>query len=610
MNAPLPALSHYQLLDELSSGGMGTVYLARDERNPGFEKLVALKRIHPHLAKDSKFVAMFLDEARIASLIRHANVCGVEDFGSAEGEFFLTMEFLTGQTLAEVCRALHVRSKTEPSWVWSPRFFAMAARLLADACEGLHAAHEISNAHGQSLDLVHRDVSPPNLFVGFDGVLKVLDFGIAKARDRIAETTAGGVKGKLAYMAPEQVEGGELDRRTDIWALGVVAFELLTLTRLFKRGSDVDTLKAVAGSAIPLVSDRVPDVPAELDATVQRALSRDPGDRFATAREMGRQFTNYLSECGHPSGLADVSEWVTELFPGKQEQSQRSVSAAMQRVGASGPLAADEATPRLERTGPLPTETSAAKAGAATAPGVQTPTAHVGPGTEVPPARRRWPAALLLGGFALVAGGFGFQQLSGRDTSSIGRIAAAGVQGPHAESTGIPGTADGTTADDPTTDGPTANSTTADDPTADSTTADGPTADSTMADSPTADSTTADDPTADDPAADEPPGDGVVQPPSGGRRGRRRRRAPPAEAQEPAADDQPVREGTVQVVTSGGWAQVRWQGLLVGTTPARITLPEGQHTLELRGEDGRVHRARVRVLNGQVSRVRVDLSQP
>ncbi|HHH31248.1 MAG TPA: serine/threonine protein kinase, partial [Polyangiaceae bacterium] len=222
----------YELLSELAQGGMGRVYLARERGEGGYNRLVALKRIHDHLASQKAFVDMFLDEARIASQIQHPHVCTVFDFGRADDSYFISMEYLRGLPLSDVLRQLGTRSPEA-----SPQRYAFAAHLLAQACEGLHAAHELRNDDGELLQVVHRDVSPHNLFVSFDGTLRVLDFGIARAINRIAESTTGRVKGKFAYMAPEQALGRRTDRRSDVFSVGVVLWEFCTLNRLFKRDS-------------------------------------------------------------------------------------------------------------------------------------------------------------------------------------------------------------------------------------------------------------------------------------------------------------------------------------------------------------------------------------
>jgi serine/threonine-protein kinase len=222
-------IGRYELCFELASGGMASVYLARAEGSPGFEKLVALKRIHPHLADERGYVEMFLDEARIASRITHANVCSVFDFGESDGEYFIAMEYLVGEPLSRVQRRVVVNAEQRTS----PLLPARMARIIADACEGLHAAHELRDASGESLNVVHRDVSADNLFITYDGAAQVVDFGIAHARQRLHQTEAGQVKGTFPYMAPEQMTAAVVDRRVDVWALGAVLWELLALRRLF-----------------------------------------------------------------------------------------------------------------------------------------------------------------------------------------------------------------------------------------------------------------------------------------------------------------------------------------------------------------------------------------
>src|SRR5690606_6613155 len=268
------SFGRYRLAYQLASGGMGTVFLARAAGPAGFEKLVALKRIHPHMATDRRFVSMFLDEARIAAQIQHPNVCSVIDFGEVDGNYFLTMPFILGESLN---RVIGTAARLPPGPV-ADLLPLVAARLVADACEGLHAAHELRDEQGNPRDVVHRDVSPHNLMVGYDGVVRVLDFGVASARDRHYQTTTGEVKGKFAYLAPEQIEAQKVDRRADIWALGVVLWEAVTARRLFARVSMAATIRAVSMLKVPSVRELAPHAPAALDAVVQKALARDPAE--------------------------------------------------------------------------------------------------------------------------------------------------------------------------------------------------------------------------------------------------------------------------------------------------------------------------------------------
>lgn len=331
----------YVLVRELATGGMGCVYLAREKREGGIVRQVALKKIHDHLARDASFVTMFLDEARIASRIHHPHVCTVFEYGKVEDTYFIAMEHLRGLPMSELLRELGQKPPTETPERWS-----LGVRLMIQACEGLHAAHELRDERGVLLDVVHRDVSPHNLFLSIDGTLRVLDFGIARAADRLAETTQGRVKGKFAYMAPEQALGKDVDRRSDVFALGVILWELLTLRRLFKRDAPAETILALVSEPIPAPSTLAPDVSPALDAIVLQALAREPSARFATAREMARALERTL-----PTGTsaADVAEWLERLFP--DGPSDAGVDAA-EPSGAQVPsrvlarLAADEAAPR------------------------------------------------------------------------------------------------------------------------------------------------------------------------------------------------------------------------------------------------------------------------
>jgi hypothetical protein len=297
----------YRLCFELASGGMGTVYLARAEGPSGFEKLVALKRIHQHLAKDPRFVAMFLDEARIAARVHHPNVASVIDFGTVDGAYYLTMPFVEGESLHKVMRT--IARQGDPSFVYA------AARIVADACEGLHAAHELRDDVGELLEVVHRDVSPQNLLVGYDGGVRVLDFGVASARHRLYSTATGEVKGKFAYIAPEQIEGQAVDRRADVWSLGVVLWECIAQKRLFGRKTMAETVQMVLNQPVPPLRDHAPDVPLALEEIVFKALARDRDRRYTSARQMGRELLTFLADERKNVGAAEIAELMERLFP-------------------------------------------------------------------------------------------------------------------------------------------------------------------------------------------------------------------------------------------------------------------------------------------------------
>jgi hypothetical protein len=322
-------LGRYQLLQKLASGGMASVYLARAEGAAGFEKVIALKRIHPHLASEKNFVDMFLDEARIASRIDHANVCSVFDFGEADGTYYIAMEFLAGESLSHIAKHM-ARS---PEILRSPRRAWFVSRIIADVCEGLHAAHELRGRDGEPLNVVHRDISPQNLFITYDGVVKVVDFGIASAADRLHHTQGSEVKGKFSYMAPEQArgtKGAKLDRRADVFALGIVLWEMLVLKRLFRRDTPAETLLALMNDPIPAPSTQRAGLPVELDAIVLKALARRPDERYPTARELGRDLARAIGKAGEVIGGVDLAEWIDVLAPGARELSRRQIEAALQ----------------------------------------------------------------------------------------------------------------------------------------------------------------------------------------------------------------------------------------------------------------------------------------
>jgi serine/threonine-protein kinase len=246
-------------------------------------------------------------------------VCSVFDFGEADGEYYIAMEYLVGEPLSR----LMSRVARTQGHRRSPLLPLRMARIIADACEGLHAAHELKDANGDLLHVVHRDVSPRNLFATYDGAVQVVDFGIASANQRLHHTVTGKVKGTFAYMAPEQLTGHSIDRRVDIWALGVTLWEMLAVKRLFKRDTTANTVHSVLYDEIRPPSEHRPQVPKELDRIVLKALQRDPKDRWRTAREMGTALRQFLGTEKEIMGSAELSEWMGEVFPqGEARKSQ------------------------------------------------------------------------------------------------------------------------------------------------------------------------------------------------------------------------------------------------------------------------------------------------
>jgi len=299
-------LGRYRVVDEIGIGGMASVHLARMDGPGGFQKWVAIKKIHPHLVEDESFVQMFLDEARVAARISHPNVATVFDLGKHEDTYWIAMEYLHGEPLREVMRRTEELGTAMPPEI--------ACRVIADAAEGLHAAHELLGKNGEKLGLVHRDVTPHNLFVTYDGVTKVVDFGIAKFSSRMSHTRAGTLKGKLAYMSPEQVHGEGIDRRTDIFALGVVLWELTTGQRLFRMESDLDTLAKVQECNVPRPSTLIRGYPVDLEKIVMKALAKNRGERFRTAREFSRALQSLLMRRGLFIASDEVSAYTQSIF--------------------------------------------------------------------------------------------------------------------------------------------------------------------------------------------------------------------------------------------------------------------------------------------------------
>lgn len=324
----------YRICYEIGRGGMARVYLAHAAHRAGAHRYIALKCIAEPLGASDEYREMFRDEARIATLLTHPHVCPVIDYGVSDGVPYLVMPYLAGETLEKLRRELAAPIGELPGELTETRRAALLARIVADACEGLHAAHELRDTNGAALHVVHRDVSPPNLMVTFDGCVKVLDFGVASAVDQAHETRTGLVKGKFSYIQPEALAGSLPDRRADVWGLGIVLWELLTGQRLFRRANDAATLQAVIGAEIPPPSGMRAGVPTLYDAVVLRALDRDPSTRYPTARALGRDLLACLGQQGAAIGTADLAELMGLLFPGVAA-ARRELVNVMSRVEES-----------------------------------------------------------------------------------------------------------------------------------------------------------------------------------------------------------------------------------------------------------------------------------
>jgi serine/threonine protein kinase len=386
-------IDRYELVAEIASGGMATVFLARLSGVGGFQRFVAIKRLHPHLAHDPEFVQMFLDEARLAAGIHHPNVVPILEVGASDRGYYLVMEYIEGDTLGRLLARCATMRKPFP--------LPIGLRVMVDMLAGLHAAHELRDDRGQLADLVHRDVSPQNILVGLDGVSRISDFGVARAESRSSSTRAGQLKGKIAYMAPEQAAGTTIDRRADVFAAGIVLWEVLAGRRLFKAENEVATLGRVLSDRIDSPRMHTPNLPTSLVHVVMKALARDPEQRFATCS----QFAEALERAASPSALVrlapprDVAAFVAETIGNEIEQ---------QREAVRGWLARSEPSRTSAPLVPaLPGRRTTESAGAMAMPRAEEITAVDGKArTSVPPpppsARMRWLAA---GALLAVAGG-------------------------------------------------------------------------------------------------------------------------------------------------------------------------------------------------------------
>lgn len=312
-------LGKYRLLARLGIGGMAEVLLARLDGPAGFSKHFAIKRMRPELTLHQEFIELFLEEARTASLLAHPNICQVNELSEAGNDYFMVMEYLEGVPVSSVLvKAMAVREAL-------PLPFLVG--LVQQACEGLHYAHEMTDDQGQPYQIIHRDISPPNLFVTVDGVVKVLDFGISKSRDSVVKTLTGQIRGKFAYMSPEQLRGEKLDCRSDVFSLGIVLFELLTGKRLFRRKNRLEVFKAIVRERIPSAGELRSDLPPAVIAAVDQALARDRDRRFASARAFGAALGEAVSDLGGLMTVQGTGETVRAQFAGELE-SRRQLLAA------------------------------------------------------------------------------------------------------------------------------------------------------------------------------------------------------------------------------------------------------------------------------------------
>ena len=305
------AANNYQILGRLAVGGMAEIFLARGESTAGVERHCVLKRILRERATDLHFVRMFLDEARLAAQLNHPNVAQVYDIGKLADSYFFTMEYVHGETVRAVIQRARSLRREMP--------LGAVLTMAAGAAAGLHHAHERVGLDGRPLGIVHRDVSPSNLMVSFEGGVKVVDFGVAKAADRASETRSGTVKGKISYLSPEQCRSTQVDRRTDLFALGIVLWEMLTLERLYRRASDFENMNAIVNEPPSPPSSRQRSVPPELDAIVLRLLAKRPEERFQTADEVIGALEDASAATGAMISSSSLGRLMREMFGQRPE---------------------------------------------------------------------------------------------------------------------------------------------------------------------------------------------------------------------------------------------------------------------------------------------------
>ncbi len=391
-------LGRYALHAELAAGGMAAVYLARQAGPVGFGKTVAIKRLHPHLARDAYFATMFLDEARLAARITHPNVVPILDVVSTESELFLVLEYVRGETLSGLLRASRKKGTNIP--------IPIAAAIIVGLLSGLHAAHEARDEQGKPLHIVHRDVSPQNLMVGADGVARVLDFGVAKAATRLQTTREGQLKGKIPYMSPEQLTG-EVTARSDVYSAALVLWEALTCQRLLRGETEAQVLHLAMTLEAAAPSTVNPEVPPALDAVVMKGLARDPNARYATARDMAAAI-----EAATPVATSmKVAEWVEALI-GTTLEARDAMRAEIESGSHPrdplGPPLSTPALPGFPQVADASAPSMPSFAGASipgSSPGIAESTASLVVANHAP-VKSRWPlvAALIgVGGLAIAA---------------------------------------------------------------------------------------------------------------------------------------------------------------------------------------------------------------
>ena len=309
----------YRVIEKLESGGMAEVFRAESEGLQGFRKQVAIKRVLPHLSSKKKFISMFLDEARLSAQLSHSNCVQVFDIGVGDNAFFIVMEFVDGANLKAIIEHIKKAGQDFP--------VEAAVHISLELCKGLAYAHELTDPNGVPLHIVHRDMSPPNVLITKHGEVKIVDFGLAKANSQLEKSEPGIIKGKFSYLSPEAAMGQEVDARTDVFAVGIILWELLSGQRLFLGDTDFQTVKKVQGAVVPAISGINKKVPLELEKIIAKSLARDPTQRYTTARALGMELSKFMFKHGVAVSTFDISTLVQGAM--KERQRHRPVQASI-----------------------------------------------------------------------------------------------------------------------------------------------------------------------------------------------------------------------------------------------------------------------------------------
>src|SRR4051794_27554403 len=341
----------YYLLDRINVGGMAEVWRAKAFGVEGFERLLAVKRILPNIAEDEEFITMFIDEAKIAVQLNHANIAQIFDLGKVDDSYFIALEFVHGKDL----RGIYDRCKQKPVEGMPNMPIAQACFIIMKACEGLDYAHNKRDVQGKELHLVHRDVSPQNVLISYEGEVKLIDFGIAKAAGKMSKTQQGILKGKFGYMSPEQVRGLPLDRKSDIFSLGIVLYELLTGERLFIGESDFSTLEKVRNVEILPPSTYNRKIPDELERIVLKALAKDVEDRYQNGIDLHDDLQAFMYSAGEFYSRKDLASWMKRTWAQELESENAKQEAHRQFSPEGGvPSSTPAATQRPPARTPPP----------------------------------------------------------------------------------------------------------------------------------------------------------------------------------------------------------------------------------------------------------------